>query len=222
MPAAPTPSVPGRSASRARRDRIVDTAFELIQASGGDDIHIRHVAERADVALATAYRYFGSKDRLFAEAHERWVTDHCERLLGLARRERDNVQRVRRLALGFLDVYLREPHFVRVGRQLRTSDDPEVVTSLRRCDELVVTMYRDALDGIQRRDAASIAMLLASLGLSVFEAVRRKVISPEQARRQVGRAVHTVLVFRDPSLESAGTPAVAPTRTRRRSAAGDS
>jgi len=48
----------------ARRERILDAAFELATDGGWDSVQMREVADRADVALGTLYRYFPSKVHL--------------------------------------------------------------------------------------------------------------------------------------------------------------
>jgi AcrR family transcriptional regulator len=48
----------------ARRERILDAAFELAAGGGWDEVQMREVADRAEVALGTLYRYFPSKVHL--------------------------------------------------------------------------------------------------------------------------------------------------------------
>ena len=52
----------------ARRERILDAAVELATEGGYDAVQMREVAERADVALGTLYRYFPSKVHLLVAA----------------------------------------------------------------------------------------------------------------------------------------------------------
>lgn len=55
----------------ARRERILDAAMELAAEGGYDAVQMREVAERADVALGTVYRYFPSKVHLLVAAMSR-------------------------------------------------------------------------------------------------------------------------------------------------------
>src|SRR3954462_15298307 len=48
----------------ARRERILDAAMDLAADGGWDAVQMREVAERAEVALGTLYRYFPSKVHL--------------------------------------------------------------------------------------------------------------------------------------------------------------
>jgi TetR/AcrR family transcriptional regulator, cholesterol catabolism regulator len=58
----------GSTAQRERRKRILDATIELAAAGGFDAVQMRAVAERADVALGTLYRYFPSKIHLLVSA----------------------------------------------------------------------------------------------------------------------------------------------------------
>ncbi|MFC5745662.1 TetR/AcrR family transcriptional regulator [Actinomadura rugatobispora] len=59
---------------RARWQRIVEAAGRVLAEQDYDDIQIRDVAEAADVARATLYRYFSSKEHLYACVLHEWST----------------------------------------------------------------------------------------------------------------------------------------------------
>src|SRR5919112_1359273 len=58
----------GSAAQRERRKRILDATIALASKGGFDAVQMRAVAERADVALGTLYRYFPSKVHLLVSA----------------------------------------------------------------------------------------------------------------------------------------------------------
>ena len=58
----------GSAAQRERRRRILDATIALASKGGFDAVQMRAVAERADVALGTLYRYFPSKIHLLVSA----------------------------------------------------------------------------------------------------------------------------------------------------------
>jgi len=58
----------GPAAQRDRRRRILDATLHLASKGGYDAVQMRTVAERADVALGTLYRYFPSKIHLLVSA----------------------------------------------------------------------------------------------------------------------------------------------------------
>lgn len=69
----------GSAAQRDRRKRILDATLALASKGGYDAVQMRAVAEKADVALGTLYRYFPSKIHLlvaglareFRRSHEK-------------------------------------------------------------------------------------------------------------------------------------------------------
>src|SRR5258705_13794715 len=58
----------GSAAQRDRRRRIIDATLALASKGGYDAVQMRAVAEKADVALGTLYRYFPSKIHLLVSA----------------------------------------------------------------------------------------------------------------------------------------------------------
>ncbi len=70
----------GSSAQRERRRRILDATLALASKGGYDAVQMREVAERADVALGTLYRYFPSKIHLLVSGLAREFERTKERL----------------------------------------------------------------------------------------------------------------------------------------------
>ncbi|SNR57267.1 transcriptional regulator, TetR family [Haloechinothrix alba] len=62
----PTPKgeEPGSPAQRDRRKRIIDATLALAASGGYNAVQMRAVADKAEVALGTLYRYFPSKVHL--------------------------------------------------------------------------------------------------------------------------------------------------------------
>src|SRR5246127_572010 len=70
----------GSAAQRERRKRILDATLALASKGGYDAVQMRAVAEKADVALGTLYRYFPSKIHLLVSALAREFGRTVERL----------------------------------------------------------------------------------------------------------------------------------------------
>lgn len=70
----------GSAAQRDRRKRILDATYDLAKAGGFDAVQMRSVAEQADVALGTLYRYFPSKIHLLVSALGRQFEETSSRL----------------------------------------------------------------------------------------------------------------------------------------------
>src|SRR5580765_5834658 len=70
------------TARPAARERILNTAYELFSTRGVHDVGVDEVIDRADVAKATLYRHFASKDELvlafLARREELWTRDRVE------------------------------------------------------------------------------------------------------------------------------------------------
>jgi AcrR family transcriptional regulator len=58
------PAVPSTPAQHGRRHRILETATAILAAGGEDALQMKELAQRADVSLATLYRYFPAKDHI--------------------------------------------------------------------------------------------------------------------------------------------------------------
>jgi TetR/AcrR family transcriptional regulator, cholesterol catabolism regulator len=70
----------GSAAQRDRHRRILDATLALASKGGYEAVQMRTVAERADVALGTLYRYFPSKIHLLVSALARELEGYLERL----------------------------------------------------------------------------------------------------------------------------------------------
>lgn len=58
------PAIPTTPAQRERYDRVLATAASILAVGGGEALQMKELAQRADVSLATLYRYFPSKDHV--------------------------------------------------------------------------------------------------------------------------------------------------------------
>src|SRR5580693_1234312 len=81
-PATPGPAEAelGSAAQRERRKRILDATLALASKGGYEAVQMRTVAERADVALGTLYRYFPSKIHLLVSGLAREFEQAKDRL----------------------------------------------------------------------------------------------------------------------------------------------
>ncbi len=70
----------GSAAQRERRKRILDATLALASKGGYEAVQMREVADRADVALGTLYRYFPSKIHLLVSGLAREFERTRERL----------------------------------------------------------------------------------------------------------------------------------------------
>src|SRR3954470_7590037 len=114
-----------RADQRERRQRIVDAAEQLMFDVDYERIQVKDVADRAGVALGTLYRYFNSKDHLFACALQSWSEGFDGRLGPTATGPTvDRVKAVYRLAARAFE---RQPRVYDVMMRIQSSNDPLAV-----------------------------------------------------------------------------------------------
>jgi AcrR family transcriptional regulator len=122
-----------RSDQADRRKRIVHTALRTLVNSEYERIKISDVARDSGVALGTVYRYFASKEHLFAAVYAEWqgtLKDKLERATPDGGLEQDRLRGVIHLAIR---AFQRQPQFFRLVMVLQATDDAfakEIFTSL--------------------------------------------------------------------------------------------
>jgi AcrR family transcriptional regulator len=84
----------GTASQRLRRQRILSATVDLAARGGYDGVQMREVAEQADVALGTLYRYFPSKVHLLVSATTEQIVEMRDRLRQRPPAATDPVDRV--------------------------------------------------------------------------------------------------------------------------------
>jgi AcrR family transcriptional regulator len=107
-----------------RRDRIVQAAIALLEHGEYDAIQMRDVAQEAGVALATVYRYFTSKEHLYAAALLEWAAGYPAD--GQSKRAGDGSDeaQLRALMRRAVRAFERYPQMMRAEIVLESSPDP--------------------------------------------------------------------------------------------------
>ncbi|MBQ9931708.1 MAG: TetR/AcrR family transcriptional regulator [Firmicutes bacterium] len=67
---------PVTSARAAKKELILTKAYELFCEKGYTDTKIIEIAEAAGIGKGTVYEYFGSKEDIFFDIFDRYVTQH--------------------------------------------------------------------------------------------------------------------------------------------------
>jgi AcrR family transcriptional regulator len=143
-----------------RRQRVVEVAIELGTEGGYEAVHMRVVAERAGVALATVYRYFESKDHLLSAAVSEWAAQFQTRLAHDPARGETAAERL-------LDVLGRASQAIE-GRPLFTaaliralsSSTPGVANAAARVRAQVVELTSPCLVGLSTAEIDGIVSVL--------------------------------------------------------------
>lgn len=133
-----------RKDQRERRARIVRTALRGLSAGDYDKIKVSDVARDAEVALGTLYRYFTSKEHLFAAVFTEWQDGLRRKLDRLPRPDGTEGDRLRSVVHHTIRAFQMQPQFYRLMIVLQTTPDPraaEIYTSL---DALFTDVMRTA------------------------------------------------------------------------------
>jgi AcrR family transcriptional regulator len=108
-----------------RRDRIVRAAISLLEHGGEyDQIQMRDVAGEAGVALGTVYRYFTSKEHLYAAALLEWADKFPPREPSKRAGGRSDEAQFRALMRRAVRAFERYPQMMRVEIVIESSPDP--------------------------------------------------------------------------------------------------
>lgn len=131
----------------ARRQKIIDAAHALLEKQEYEQIQVRDVAATAGFALGTVYRYFSSKEHLYAAVLQSWGTGFDRRAKRRAALN-DPLERLEVRMRSVLAAFDKRPQFFRVLMLLLSSSDPNA--------NALITQFRDAIEGLVQADLAEL------------------------------------------------------------------
>jgi AcrR family transcriptional regulator len=166
-----TPVRRGAAEKRSGRvDALVEATIAELRAHGYDGLTVRNAARRAEVAPATAYTYFASKDHLVAEVFWR-------RLQTLEPRPLDGRQSARtRVSAALRDLALliaAEPELAAASTTAVLAQDPDVQRLRNRIgnafnEHLAAALGEDADPAVLRALNLALAGALLQAGMGYF------------------------------------------------------
>jgi AcrR family transcriptional regulator len=175
-----------------RRERIVQAAISLLERGEYDAIQMRDVAQAAGVALATIYRYFTSKEHLYAAALLAWAADYprAQGANGGATAE----ARLRALMRRAVRAFEHYPQMMRVEIVLESSTDPNARALF---DEFAGNNRRALMDALSSIDPDTAAAIVDTVN-SVFVTRLRSWALGRSTIRDVDQSVQRTLdlIFR--------------------------
>jgi len=137
-----------------RSRRIVEAAAELAEHGGFEAVRLRDVAARAEVALGTLYRRFGSKEELLIAALERETVGLEERVYAKLPSAVDVVERLSSLYALITRNLCRKPNLARAMLRALVTGTPGMAKRLEefhaRLERITVAALRG---GVPERDA---------------------------------------------------------------------
>lgn len=136
----------------AKRRDIVATAWEVFRAKGFEGASMSDVAERLGGSKATIYRYYASKEELFAAALEEALKEQNDEAYERITRAADLRERL----LEFADTYLKfrlTPEMIGVHRLMIASAERSDLSAVLRA-QFIDPNWRRFADVIEREMAA--------------------------------------------------------------------
>ena len=119
-----------------RRAKIIEAVIDAIGDVGHEAVQMRDVAQRSGVALATAYRYFRSKEHLLAAALEDWQERLTRRILSASRYDdHEPLSGVLTYLRGAQRAFSRNREMTALMLQMMTSTDPDVASTIDRMNK---------------------------------------------------------------------------------------
>lgn len=146
----------------ARRERIVQAGQALLEDRALDQIQVRDVAERADVALSTVYRYFASKEHLFAAVFLAWHSTMRSSAPVPADDPQEAAAWLDRITHLAIRSYELHPNFYAVLVMVSRSTDPHVRAIARLTSLDSERIFAEPLQGLDPDDRAAIINVIGS------------------------------------------------------------
>jgi TetR/AcrR family transcriptional regulator, cholesterol catabolism regulator len=164
---APAESELGSAAQRERRKRILDATLALASKGGYDAVQMRAVAERAEVALGTLYRYFPSKIHLLVSALVRQFEQNKEKLSKRPLPGDTPYERIIFVLNGVTKTMQREPLLTEAMTRAFMFADPSAANEVNTVAALMEEMLTSAMhDGEPTADERAIARVIGDVWLS--------------------------------------------------------
>src|SRR4051812_43393594 len=140
----------------ARRQRIIDAGLTLLRERDFDQIQVKDVAEAANVALGTVYRYFSSKEHIFAEVLVAWASALGTNISRHPLRGATDAERLTEVFHRSVRAFQRQPSLARLVATLETSLDPYATEILDRLSNTTNPVYFDAIHDLDAHEAARV------------------------------------------------------------------
>ena len=155
------------AAQRERRKRILDATLALASKGGYDAVQMRTVAEQANVALGTLYRYFPSKIHLLVSALAREF-ERTQEKLDRAVIPGDTPAERMLYVLGRMTRFMqRDPMLAEAMTRAFMFADPSAAAEVNQVAQLMERMLTRAIhEGEPTADEAAIARIIGDVWLS--------------------------------------------------------
>jgi AcrR family transcriptional regulator len=139
---------------------VVDAGLALLRDRDYDKIQMRDIADEAGVALGTLYRYFSSKEHLFAEVLIAWASSMGTHISSHPLRGRTDAERLTEVFHRSVRAFQRQPQLARLIATLEAAADPFATEVLARLGSATTSVYMSAMHDVDRERALAIVRVL--------------------------------------------------------------
>jgi TetR/AcrR family transcriptional regulator, cholesterol catabolism regulator len=188
-----TGRTPGSPVQRERRKRILDATQALASGGGFDAVQMRAVAERADVALGTLYRYFPSKIHLLVASLVRELERSLERMERTPVPGATPADRVLHVLAGNTRALQREPQLTEAMTRAFMFADTSVAAEVLEVNRLNERMFTHAMGGEATDEDRAIAGVIGDVWLSNLVAWVTRRASAEDVEKRLELTVRLLL-----------------------------
>ncbi|MDN5896344.1 MAG: TetR family transcriptional regulator [Nocardioides sp.] len=187
----------GSAAQRERRKRILDATISLASGGGFDAVQMRAVADQAEVALGTLYRYFPSKIHLLVSALGR---EFEQTRAAMAGREipGDTVEeRVMNVLARTTTMLQKDPNLTEALTRAFMFADATVSTEIHHVGMMMTGFLTNAMgtatDGEPTEEEIAIARVIGDVWLSSLVGWVTGRATSEDVEKSMRMAVHLLL-----------------------------
>jgi AcrR family transcriptional regulator len=175
------PAVAVTASQRDRRERILRAATDLLEARPYERIQIRDVADAAGVALGTLYRYFPSKEQLFAHVLLAWGAGFD----GRAGKGGTDAERLEWALQAAVRAFERRPNFFHLITVLEVVREPQVIDAYARYSQGFQVALRATLHDVHPDDVDTVTTMAAALLSTLLRAWAHGSMSAADVHRRV-------------------------------------
>jgi TetR/AcrR family transcriptional regulator, cholesterol catabolism regulator len=202
---APPPSPESLTAAQfARRERIVKVALTLLVNGDYEKIQMRDVAEGSHVALGTVYRYFSSKEHLFAAVQLEWVKSLHRQILKRPPAGENNLERLLQVLHKSVRAFQTQPQFYRTLMVLEVAKDPFAKELFEVMARETEATYLESIAGLDPKTASDLlGVVLAVLGAQLKGWVLGRQ-SIDEVKQNLEAALRLLFTYQDPTGDGGG------------------
>lgn len=154
---------------------------------------MRDVAEEASVALGTVYRYFVSKEHLFAAVLMEWSESLQDRVQKRTLRGETPAERLDDMMSKVLRAFERWPQFFGVIMLLEITGDEYAHEQYTEFAARTTGTFAEALEGLDPELTEDVLQVVNAILAQVLRLWTQGLITMKDARRRMSRAIELVL-----------------------------